>query len=187
MPKEAIKLTKSFMDNPIHVNVKDKKQGPVDISQYIYHVNKNQKRALLKHVIEANEMSNVLVFSRTKHGANRITKDLNKSGISAEAIHGNKSQNAREKALNNFKNNSTRVLVATDIAARGIDIKRLPFVINFELPESPETYTHRIGRTGRAGEPGSALSFCDVAEKTYLKNIHRRTSHKLTRIDHPFA
>lgn len=187
MPKEVMKLTKSFMNNPIHVDVQNKKGNQIDISHYIYHVNKNRKRALLKHVIEENEMSNVLVFSRTKHGANRITKDLNKSGISAEAIHGNKSQNAREKALSNFKSNATRVLVATDIAARGIDIKSLPFVINFELPESAETYTHRIGRTGRAGETGSALSFCDVTEKPYLNNINRRTSHKLASIDHPFV
>ncbi len=132
-------------------------------------------------------MKNVLVFARTKHGADRIAKDLNKSGISAEAIHGDKSQNARIRALENFKKKFTRVLVATDIAARGIDIHNLPFVINYELPETTETYSHRIGRTGRAGANGSAFSLCDQAERSYLKNINQISSRKLMIVEHPFS
>lgn len=186
MPEEAQRLTNSFMRDPVKIHVRETKETKIDILHYVYHVNKSSKRALLKHIISEKDMKNVLVFSRTKHGANRITKDLNKSGISAEAIHGDKSQNARQRALHNFKRNSTRVLVATDIAARGIDIKFLPYVINYELPESPETYTHRIGRTGRAGASGSAFSLCDVTERSYLKNIHRKTTHKLSNLEHPF-
>jgi ATP-dependent RNA helicase RhlE len=144
------------------------------------------KRSLLKHVITEKAMDNVLVFARTKHGADKIAKDLNKSGISAEAIHGNKSQNARQRALTSFKRNETRVLVATDIAARGIDIVDLPFVINYELPQTPETYTHRIGRTGRAGQAGFALSFCDDTERAQLNSIHRIISSRLIVAEHPF-
>jgi len=186
MPTEVQKLTMSIMHNPVKIHIRETAETKIDILHYVYHVSKNSKRALLKHIISENEMKNVLVFSRTKHGANKITKDLNRSGISAEAIHGDKSQTARQRALHNFKKNSTRVLVATDIAARGIDIKYLPYVINYELPESPETYTHRIGRTGRAGASGSAFSLCDVTERNYLKNIHRKTSHKLSNMEHPF-
>jgi len=186
MPPEVQKLTLTIMRNAVKIHIRETEETKINILHYVYHVSKNSKRQLLKHLISENEMENVLVFSRTKHGANRITKDLNKSGISAEAIHGDKSQNARQRALHNFKKNSTRVLVATDIAARGIDIKYLPYVINYELPESPETYTHRIGRTGRAGASGSAYSLCDVTERNYLKNIHRKTSHKLANMEHPF-
>jgi ATP-dependent RNA helicase RhlE len=131
-------------------------------------------------------MQNVIVFARTKYGAEKITKELNRSGIIAEAFHGDKNQNARQRALSNFKRNATRVLVATDIAARGIDIVDLPFVINYELPMSAETYTHRIGRTGRAGKQGWALSFCDREEKRHLDNINRTTSKRLTVVEHPF-
>jgi ATP-dependent RNA helicase RhlE len=131
-------------------------------------------------------MQNVIVFARTKHGADKIAKDLNKSGIVAEAIHGDKSQNARQRALSNFKRNETRVLVATDIAARGIDIVDLPFVINYELPETAETYTHRIGRTGRAGQAGAALSFCDREERDQLNSINRIATSRLTVVEHPF-
>jgi ATP-dependent RNA helicase RhlE len=132
-------------------------------------------------------MQNVLVFARTKHGADKIANDLSRSGISAEAFHGNKSQHARQRALFNFKRNATRVLVATDIAARGIDIADLPFVINYELPDSAETYTHRIGRTGRAGATGSAFSLCDQEERGQLQNINRISAVKLEVIEHPFA
>ncbi len=187
MPKGIQKLVMSIMRNPIRIDVEGTSSAKADIRQFVYHVEKSRKRALLKHIISEKEMKNVLVFSRTKHGANRIAKDLNKSGISAEAIHGDKSQNARTRALHNFKINSTRVLVATDIAARGIDINNLPCVINFDLPETPETYTHRIGRTGRAGATGSAFSLCDVAERGYLKNINRISARKLATIEHPFV
>jgi ATP-dependent RNA helicase RhlE len=150
-------------------------------------VERSNKRKLLMHLLKDNQLATVLVFTRTKHGADRVTKDLNKSGITAEAIHGDKSQNARQRALSNFKNKQIRVLVATDIAARGIDIEELPMVINYELPHDPETYVHRIGRTGRAGAGGSALSFCDVEEMDALKQIHKLTGKILPVVpDHPY-
>ena len=135
------------------------------IQQAVYFVDKENKKGLLHHVLKDKSIATVLVFTRTKHGADKVVKDLNRSGITAEAIHGNKSQNARQRALTNFKNRTTRVLVATDIAARGIDIDDLTHVINYEIPNIPETYVHRIGRTGRAGASGIALSFCDEEEK----------------------
>jgi ATP-dependent RNA helicase RhlE len=186
MPESIQKLVLSIMHNPVTLNVAATAESKADINQFVYYVEKTSKRALLKHIIAEKEMKNVLVFARTKHGADRIAKDLNKSGITAEAIHGDKSQNARLRALNNFKLKSTRVLVATDIAARGIDIHNLPYVINYELPETTETYSHRIGRTGRAGATGSAYSLCDTAERTYLKNINRLSSQKMMTVEHPF-
>jgi ATP-dependent RNA helicase RhlE len=186
MPDAIQKLIGTIMRHPVKIDVDGTEKSKADINQYVYHVEKNQKRALLRHIISEKKMTNVLVFSRTKHGANRIAKDLNKSGISADAIHGDKSQPARQRALHNFKNKSIRVLVATDIAARGIDIIDLPFVINYELPETAETYTHRIGRTGRAGATGSAFSMCDVSEKNYLKNINKISKTALATVDHPF-
>ena len=185
MPAEVQSLVKSILKNPVTVNAKSTAVKP-KINQYVYYVERESKRALLKHVITEQDMRNVLVFARTKHGADKIAKDLNKSGIAAEAIHGNKSQNARQRALGNFKSHTTRVLVATDIAARGIDISDLPFVINYELPETVETYTHRIGRTGRAGQEGWALSFCDSEQRSQLTNINRISSGKLTVVEHPF-
>ena len=187
MPNGIQKLIMSIMRNPVKIHVEGTSNAKADVRQFVYHVEKARKRALLKHIISEKAMQNVLVFSRTKHGANRIAKDLNRSGIKAEAIHGDKSQNARQRALHNFKKNSTRVLVATDIASRGIDINNLPYVINFELPETAETYTHRIGRTGRAGASGSAFSLCDVSERGYLKNINRISARKLATIEHPFV
>jgi ATP-dependent RNA helicase RhlE len=185
MPLEVQKLTASILRNPIRVAIKSNVAKP-QIEQSVYFVQKAEKRALLKHVISGKDMQNVIVFARTKHGADKIAKDLNKSGISAEAFHGDKSQNARQRALSNFKNNATRVLVATDIAARGIDIVDLPFVINYELPETAETYTHRIGRTGRAGQTGTALSFCDREERDQLTSINKLSNISLTVVDHPF-
>lgn len=185
MPKEVQILAGSILRNPVKIEI-ESATGKPKIDQTVYFVQRESKRALLKHVIVEQKMQNVIVFARTKHGADKIAKDLNKSGISAEAFHGNKSQNARVKALSSFKRNVTRVLVATDIAARGIDIADLPFVINFELPESAETYTHRIGRTGRAGQLGSALSFCDREERSQLNNINRLTAVKLKVVEHPF-
>jgi ATP-dependent RNA helicase RhlE len=187
IPAAMKKLIQSFMKSPVNINARGTDDSKADIDQFVYYVNKNSKRALLKHIIDEKSMNNVLVFSRTKHGANRIVKDLVKSGISAEAIHGNKSQQKRQQALRNFKSKSTRVLVATDVAARGIDIQDLPFVINFELPETAETYTHRIGRTGRAGSKGFAYSMCDSNERNYLKNINKLSEKRLMTIEHPFA
>jgi ATP-dependent RNA helicase RhlE len=185
IPQEVQALMKSILRNPVAIKIESNTAKP-QINQSVYYVPRESKRALLKHVIAEQDMQNVIVFARTKHGADKIAKDLNKSGITAEAIHGDKSQNARQRALSNFKRNATRVLVATDIASRGIDIVDLPFVINYELPESAETYTHRIGRTGRAGQAGWALSFCDREERGQLSNINRVSQSKLTVVEHPF-
>ena len=186
MPVEIQKLVNSIMRQPVKIEVEGSEASKADIRQFVYHVQKNNKRKLLNHLISEQRMRNVLVFSRTKHGANKIALHLNKSGITADAIHGNKSQSARQRALSNFKNKSIRVLVATDIAARGIDIIDLPFVINYELPETVETYTHRIGRTGRAGSTGSAISMCDLDERQYLKNIIKKSATQLATVEHPF-
>lgn len=186
IPDDVQKLVSGILRNPVRVAIKTAAATKPKIAQSVYYVQRESKKALLKHVIAEQAMQNVIVFARTKHGADKIAKDLNRSGISAEAIHGDKSQNARQRALSNFKSLTTRVLVATDIAARGIDIADLPFVINYELPESAETYTHRIGRTGRAGQSGFALSFCDREERGQLENINRISSARLTVIEHPF-
>lgn len=185
MPNEIQKLVSSIMKNPVIVQIAKKLEN-VKIHQSVYYVDRDKKRALLKHIIHEGKINNAIVFARTKHGADKLAKDLLKSGISAEAFHGDKSQNARVRALANFKKNLTRVLVATDIAARGIDIADLPFVINYEMPDSAETYTHRIGRTGRAGATGNALSLCDRDEKSQLKNINRILSSNLRVMEHPF-
>jgi ATP-dependent RNA helicase RhlE len=145
----------------------------------LYYVEKNDKKSLLIHLLKDKNIKTALVFTRTKHGADKVVKDLVRVGITAEAIHGNKSQNARQRALSNFKNRTTRVLIATDIAARGIDIDELSHVINYELPNIPETYVHRIGRTGRAGLNGVALSFCDQEEVEFLKDIHKLISKQI--------
>jgi ATP-dependent RNA helicase RhlE len=153
----------------------------------MYHVETMNKRSLLIHLLKDSTIETALVFTRTKHGADKIAKDLIRNGIRAEAIHGNKSQNARQDALQNFKNRKTRILVATDIAARGIDIDDLTHVINYDLPNIPETYVHRIGRTGRAGASGIAISFCDYEEKMYLKDIQKLISKTIpVEKGHPF-
>ena len=185
MPPDVQEIIKSISSKPVRIKTETNKVR-TSIDQSVYHVDRDSKKALLKHVIVEHAMKNVIVFARTKHGADKIAKELNRSGIVAEAFHGDKSQRDRQKALNNFKRNETRVLVATDIAARGIDIIDLPFVINYELPMSAETYTHRIGRTGRAGKTGFALSFCDRDERGQLNNINRIASSRLTVMEHPF-
>ena len=153
----------------------------------MYFVDKNNKKNLLNHLLTDKAIVSALVFTRTKHGADRVVKDLAKAGILAQAIHGNKSQNARQGALSNFKNGKTRVLVATDIAARGIDIDELTHVVNYELPNIPETYVHRIGRTGRAGASGIALSFCDAEEKEYLRDIQKLIGKPIPVVEgHPY-
>jgi ATP-dependent RNA helicase RhlE len=153
----------------------------------VYFVEKRNKKSLLIHLLKDKSIDSVLVFSRTKHGANKITEDLIKVGIEAQAIHGNKSQNARQLALNNFKEKKIRVLVATDIAARGIDIDELSHVINFDLPDTAETYVHRIGRTGRAGAEGVALTFCNEEEKESLRDVEKLIGKSIPVIEeHPF-
>jgi ATP-dependent RNA helicase RhlE len=186
MPAEIQHLVTSILKDPIKINIAPVTTA-VKIEQSVYHVDRGNKKALLKHVISEHDMANVLVFARTKHGADKIASDLQRSGISAEAFHGNKSQGARERSLSNFKSNRTRVLVATDIASRGIDIVDLPFVINYEMPDTAETYTHRIGRTGRAGKMGKALSFCDHEESSQLRQIDRLHKGKIRVAEHPFA
>ena len=186
MPEEIQHLVSSILRNPITIKI----APPADrtqITQAVYYVKRENKKALLKYVIGEKQMRNVLVFARTKHGADKIARDLSKSGIAAEAFHGNKSQGARQRSLTNFKKNATQVLVATDIAARGIDISDLPFVINYEMPDTVETYTHRIGRTGRAGNIGTALSFCDHEEKAQIKNLTRVSPGQIQVLRHPFA
>ncbi|MFO7701697.1 DEAD/DEAH box helicase [Psychroflexus maritimus] len=173
MPKDIVKLANTILIDPIKVEVTPVSSTANTIQQFVYFVDKGNKKSLLKEVLEDNQIDRVLVFTRTKHGANKVVKDLNKDGTTALAIHGNKSQNARQKALSSFKANETRVLVATDIAARGIDIDDLTHVINFELPNIAESYVHRIGRTGRAGADGTAIAFCDAEEKAYLKDIQK--------------
>jgi ATP-dependent RNA helicase RhlE len=186
IPAEIQKLIASFMKNPVKIHI-SKKEEAIRIEQSVYFVDRDKKRSLLKHIINEKNIQNAIVFARTKYGADKLAKDLSKSGITADSIHGDKSQNARVRSLANFKKNTIRVLVATDIAARGIDIVDLPYVINFELPESADTYTHRIGRTGRAGALGNAVSFCDRDEKDRLQNINRVLSANLTVVEHPFA
>ena len=188
MPEEVQHLVNSILKNPVRIEVTPVSSTGVNIGQTVYFVEKTNKRALLQHVIREKDMENVLVFTRTKHGADKVTSDLNRAGIAAEAIHGNKSQNARQRALANFKKKTTRVLVATDIAARGIDVRDLPYVINFELPDCPETYVHRIGRTGRAGAKGEALTFCDSAERDQLKDIRKISKTSIDVVEaHPFV
>ena len=175
MPKEVVALSDQLLHNPVRVAVAPVSTTAETVQQKIFFVDQKTKRFLLRDLLQdsAEEIPSVLVFTRTKHGADRVVKDLVKAGISAQAIHGNKSQNARQNALSNFKSRQTRVLVATDIAARGIDIDELTHVINFEIPNIPETYVHRIGRTGRAGLSGVAWSFVDKEERPYLKDIQR--------------
>ena len=173
MPSEIAKLADSILTNPVRVEVTPVSSTANSIQQAVYFVEKKDKRKLLLHLLQDRKIVTALVFARTKHGADRVAKDLVSSGIRAEAIHGNKSQGARQRALSNFKLQHTRVLVATDIAARGIDVEELSHVINYELPNVPETYVHRIGRTGRAGAQGISLSFCDEEEKEYLHDIHK--------------
>src|SRR5688572_23776662 len=188
MRAEVKHLVDSILKNPVRVEVTPVSSTAVNIDQSVYFVEKTNKKALLQHIIHDKEMENVLVFTRTKHGADKVANDLNRAGIVAEALHGNKSQNARQRALSNFKKKTTRVLVATDIAARGIDVRDLPFVINFELPDCAETYVHRIGRTGRAGAKGVALTFCDSAERDQLKDIRKISKTPIEVVEsHPFV
>lgn len=187
MPAEIVKLAETILVNPVKVEVTPVSSTADTIQQYFYFVDKVNKNELLLHILKDSKIKTVLVFTRTKHGADKVVRFLQKNKITAEAIHGNKSQNNRQRALTNFKTGSTRVLVATDIAARGIDIDELEYVINYETSNIPETYVHRIGRTGRAGANGTAYSFCDIEEKAYLKDIEKLIGKKIPIIEnHPF-
>ncbi|WP_407430206.1 DEAD/DEAH box helicase [Arcticibacter sp.] len=187
MPDEISHLANTILTNPVRVEVTPVSSTAEKITQAIYSVEKKNKPNLLIHLLQDKSIENVLVFTKTKHGADKLVKILAKANIIAEAIHGNKSQNARQRALTNFKSGDLRVLVATDIAARGIDVDELKNVINFELPNIPETYVHRIGRTGRAGASGTAWSFCDEEERPFLNDILKLTQQEIPLVeDHPY-
>ena len=187
MPPEIKQLADLLLRNPVKVEVNPVSSTAELIQQSVYYVEKANKKALLVHLLKDPTIQRVLVFTQMKFAADRLASQLKKAGIPTEAIHGNKSQNARQRALEQFKQNKTRVLVATDIAARGIDIDDLSHVVNYELPNVPETYVHRIGRTGRAGANGLAISFCDWGEKSFLKDIEKLTKQTVPVVkDHPF-
>ena len=187
MPDNIIALSRKILDNPIKVEVTPVSSTAETIQQFLYYTNKSDKKQLLLHILKDQDMDQVLLFSRTKHGADRICRDLSKMKVSAAAIHGDKAQNQRQKALQNFKDGRVRVLVATDIAARGIDIDKLKHVVNFDIPDVAETYVHRIGRSGRAGEQGISISLCEPEENDSIKAIERLMNKKMERINnHPF-
>lgn len=187
MPPEIVKLADTILVKPEKVEVTPVSSTVDIIQQSVFFVDKENKSYLLLHLLENKEIETALVFTRTKHGADKVVKLLLRHNIKAEAIHGNKSQNARQNALNNFKEKTTRVLVATDIAARGIDVDELAYVFNYEIPEVPETYVHRIGRTGRAGAKGTAYSFCDTEERGSLKDIQKLINKTIPIVEnHPF-
>lgn len=187
MPLAIRELAEMFLNDPANVSVTPVSSTAEKVEQRIYFVDKTEKRNLLYHLIRNEKLTDVLVFTRTKHGADNVVRSLRKKGVAAEAIHGDKSQSARQRVLDAFKNKEVGVLVATDIAARGIDIDHLPFVINFDLPNIPETYVHRIGRTGRAGRGGVAISFCGRDEAPYWKDIQKLIKVDVTTIsEHPY-
>jgi ATP-dependent RNA helicase RhlE len=187
MPPEIVKLANTILHNPVKVEVTPVSSTAEKVAQQLYYVDKTNKKSLLIDLLKKKDMHSVLIFARTKHGADRIAKDLTKQGFKTAAIHGDKSQNARQNALNDFKNGVIRSLVATDIAARGIDIDNLSHVINYEVPNQPETYVHRIGRTGRAAASGIAISFCDAEEREYIRDIEKLIGQKIPVIEnHPY-
>lgn len=187
MPNEIQALANSILRNPVKVEVAPVSSIADTIQQSLFYVSKENKKDLLAHILADKSIETALVFTRTKHGADKLVKHLVKLGITAQAIHGNKTQNARQNALTNFKNRTTRILVATDIAARGIDVDELTHVINYELPEVPETYVHRIGRTGRAGHSGISFSFCEAEEISDLRSIQKLIGKNIpVQENHPY-
>lgn len=187
MPEEIQALTRKILYKPVTVEVTPVSSTVDTIDASLYYVDQANKRKLLAYLLRHEDVSSTLVFTRTKHGADRVAKFLNKEKITAASIHGDKSQNARQTALSNFKSGAVRVLVATDIAARGIDIEKLSCVFNFDLPNTPEDYVHRVGRTGRAGCEGRAISFSNIEEKEYVKNIEKLTKKTIPVVEeHPF-
>lgn len=187
MPDTIVELSRKILNSPKKIAVTPVSSTAQTIQQYLYYTNKSTKKDLLLHILKDPKMDQVLLFDRTKHGADRIVRDLKKKNISAAAIHGDKAQNQRQKALNQFKDKEIRVLVATDIAARGIDIDKLQYVINFDIPNVAETYVHRIGRSGRAGEAGVSISLCEPEENDYLKDIEKLIKQKIPVVkENPF-
>jgi len=187
MPDTIVELSRKILNNPKKIAVTPVSSTAQTIQQYLYYTNKSSKKDLLLHILKDPKMDQVLLFDRTKHGADRIVKELKKQNISAAAIHGDKAQNQRQKALTQFKDKEVRVLVATDIAARGIDIDKLQYVVNFDIPNVAETYVHRIGRSGRAGEAGVSISLCEPEENDYLKDIEKLINQKIPVVkDNPY-
>jgi ATP-dependent RNA helicase RhlE len=187
MPGDVARLAGEILSDPVRIEVTPSATTVEQVAQHVYFVNAADKRALLAQVLKDPALARVIVFSRTKHGANRVAQQLDRSGVAAEAIHGNKTQGARQQALEKFRSGRARVLVATDIAARGIDVDGVTHVINFELPNIPESYVHRIGRTARAGAAGIAFSFCDPSERPYLRDIEKLIKRPLAVAgDQPF-
>tara|TARA_B100001142_G_scaffold164780_1_gene164774 strand:+ start:2406 stop:3638 length:1233 start_codon:yes stop_codon:yes gene_type:complete len=188
MPKNIIDLSSQILKHPKRISVDPVSSTAETIKQYIYYTNKSSKKDLLLYILKDKSINQLLLFSRTKHGADRIVKNLRKKNIQASAIHGDKSQNQRQNALKSFKDLQIRVLVATDIAARGIDIDKLSFVLNYDIPNESETYVHRIGRCGRAGENGVAISICEPEENIYAKSIEKLIQQKIETVhNHPFV
>lgn len=187
MPDNIVDLSRKILKDPVKIAVNPVSSTAETIQQYLYYTNRTTKRSLLLHILEDHNIDQALLFARTKHGADRIARDLKKRRIRAAAIHGDKAQNHRQKVLKQFKNGDLRVLVATDIAARGIDIDKLRYVVNYEIPNVAETYVHRIGRSGRAGEEGIAISLCEPEENAYVRDIERLIKQKIEVVeDHPF-
>ena len=178
MPQNILDLSKQILVNPEKVAVNAISSAADTIQQYLYTTNKNNKIELLLHILKDSKLDQVLLFSRTKHGADKIVRNLKKKNINCAAIHGDRSQNQRQRALKDFKDGKIRMLVATDIAARGIDISKLRYVINYDIPNEPETYVHRIGRCGRAGEEGISISICEPEENAYIRNIEKLIKQK---------
>ena len=188
MPQEITTLSQQFLVNPIQIEVNPQSSTVEKIEQSVYFVERSDKKDLLKHVLKTQKFVQVLIFTRTKYRANTLAKQLSRANLPAEAIHGGKSQTARTRALDNFRSGKTEILVATDIAARGLDIEAVSHVINFDLPNIPESYVHRIGRTARAGADGIAYSFCDVEERAYLKDIEKLINQRISiNNDHPYV
>ncbi len=187
MPKNIVGLSSQILKSPQRISVSPVSSTAETIKQFIYYTNKTDKKNLLLHILKDKEINQLLLFSRTKHGADRIVRDLKKNNIEAAAIHGDKAQNQRQKALQSFKDSKIRVLVATDIAARGIDIDKLSYVLNYDIPNESETYVHRIGRCGRAGETGVSISICEPEENEYARDIEKLINQKIEVIqNHPF-
>ena len=187
MPDNIVKLSRKILKDPKRIEVTPASTTAETIQQYIYYTNRTEKKKLLRHILKDKKIDQVLVFARTKRGADRIAKDLKGKKVAAAAIHGDKAQNQRQKVLKAFKKGDLRVLVATDIAARGIDIDKLQYVINYDIPNVPETYVHRIGRSGRAGEDGIAIAISEPEENAYVKDIERLIKQKIKVLkDHPF-
>ena len=187
MPKNIVGLSSQILKSPQRISVRPVSSTAETIKQFIYYTNKTDKKNLLLHILKDKAINQLLLFSRTKHGADRIVRDLKKNNIEAAAIHGDKAQNQRQKALQSFKDSKIRVLVATDIAARGIDIDKLSYVLNYDIPNESETYVHRIGRCGRAGETGVSISICEPEENEYARDIEKLIKQKIEVVqNHPF-